>query len=227
MQVWIEHELIHEGAEAVVHTGEWMGQPAIRKHRRIRAWRHPDLDRKLTSTRLSNEARILLLMKRRGLSCPSIFDIDIDNGILVMQKIEGETLVDTLRDNSVGIDVKGVFTRLGEVLRELHRFRLTHGDITTTNIILQPSGEPILIDYGLGRLTFDTEPFGLDLHVLHECLQASHPDILGAMKHVVEGYAAIDEREGPPEKIEGGVLPSASEVLSRFEQIKTRVRYHG
>lgn len=227
MQVWVEEELLHEGAEAIVHSGRWMGRPAVRKHRRGRAWRHPDLDDRLVSTRLSMEARLLLQMQGRGLACPALYDIDIAGGTIVMQRIAGETLVDVLRDDPSGVDIESVFTALGRALRDLHRNRIGHGDVTTSNIILQPDGEPMLIDFGLGRLTFETEPFGLDLHVLHECIQASHPDIPDAMQHVITGYAEGDAMHGPPPPIEGGVLPSAAEVLDRFEQIKRRVRYHG
>lgn len=227
MQVWEEHELIHEGAEAVVHAGMWMGRPAIRKYRRPRAWRHPDLDSKLTQSRLSSEARLLLLLQRRGLPCPAVYDLDIENGVLVMGRIAGRSLVEILRDDCESIDADSVFEAVGAALRGLHRIRMSHGDTTTTNVILQPDNTPMLIDYGLGRLTFETEAFGLDLHVLHECLLASHPDVPQAMERVCAGYAGVDEQHGPPTPIDGGSLPGADEVLARFEQIKTRVRYHG
>ena len=37
-------ERLHLGAEAEVWSGTWFGRPAVRKQRRQRAWRHPDLD---------------------------------------------------------------------------------------------------------------------------------------------------------------------------------------
>ena len=52
---------------------------------------------------------------------------------------------------------------------------------------------------------------GLDLQVLNECLRASHPSIEGAIDRVVEGYRS-----------NGG-----EDVVTRFNDIRGRVRYHG
>ena len=57
MQVWEEECRLQGGAEAVVDAGLWLGRPAIRKERRPRAWRHPDLDARHTKRRMTSEAR--------------------------------------------------------------------------------------------------------------------------------------------------------------------------
>ena len=50
-------ERLYLGAEAEVWRGTWMGQPAVRKQRRLRSWRHPDLDDRLGRRRMLAEAR--------------------------------------------------------------------------------------------------------------------------------------------------------------------------
>ena len=35
----------------------------------------------------------------------------------------------------------------------------------------------VLIDLGLSSREYELEGFGIDLHVLHEILRASHPDV--------------------------------------------------
>ena len=54
--MWEPSELLHEGAEATVTAGKWMGKSAVLKMRRPRGYRHPDLDRRLTRSRLSVES---------------------------------------------------------------------------------------------------------------------------------------------------------------------------
>ena len=71
------------------------------------------------------------------------------------------------------------------------------------------------------------EGLGIDLHVLHEILRASHPDIQNAMDQVLEGYLELDNELGDAPEAPGGLPPSAKDVLKRLEQIMKRVRYHG
>ena len=82
-----------------------------------------------------------------------------------------------------------------------------------------------LIDFGLSQSTFEVESYGLDLHVLYECLQATHPDHPKAMQKIVDSYLEINS-EISEKSFEGGKIPTSNEVISRFEQIKGRVRYH-
>jgi tRNA A-37 threonylcarbamoyl transferase component Bud32 len=76
-------------------------------------------------------------------------------------------------------------------------------------------------------MEYELEGYGIDLHVLHEILGASHPNVKGAMELVLNGYSALDEKLGPAPKAPGGEVPSAKDILKRLEEIKTRVRYHG
>ena len=63
--------------------------------------------------------------------------------------------------------------------------------------------------------------------MVDEILGASHPDIEGAIEELLRGYTAEEERKGPPIEQTGGAVPTASEVLQRLENVRTRVRYHG
>ena len=118
---------------------------------------------------------------------------------------------------------KEIFHELGNILRKLHLCGTTHGDLTTTNIILNGK-KIVLIDYGLSQSTFEVESYGLDFHVLHECLQATHPMFPNAMEQIIESYLNLEE--SGLEEFAGGTIPTSKEVITRFEQIKGRVRYH-
>ena len=80
--MWIEEKKLHEGAEAIVTSGYWLGKPAIKKFRRPRKWRHPELDSRLTKSRLTSEVRTLLKLQQLDFPTPSIFNLDLKNGIM-------------------------------------------------------------------------------------------------------------------------------------------------
>ena len=103
---------------------------------------------------------------------------------------------------------------VGALIRRLHEEGVSHGDLTTHNILIDDSGNLSLIDFGLARFTPELEHMGLDLQVLNECLTASHSELDGAVDSMVKGY--LDTRNN-----------QAADVVSRFNAIRGRVRYHG
>ena len=211
--VWVPSEVLHEGAEATVTSGFWMGKPAVLKLRRPRGYRHPDLDRMLTRQRMSVEARVLGRLQLMDFPSPSLHDLDVEGGWMVLSRLGGRPLCDALRDGSAGLDeVRSV----GALIRRLHETGFSHGDMTTHNILVDGSGGLSLIDFGLARISPELEHMGLDLQILNECLTASHSEIGDAVEAMVEGYL-----EGGDEEF------GAKEVVSRFDDIRGRVRYHG
>jgi Kae1-associated kinase Bud32 len=224
MEAWIAGERLHLGAEAEVIAGTWHGRPAIQKTRRPRTWRHPDLDRTLTRRRMTNEVKLMIWLHAKGASIPPIWDVDFEEGCIIMARVEGRQLIDVLQEDGAS---DGLLHGVGIAIRSLHRNGVTHGDLSTNNILITPSGESRLIDLGLANMEYELEGYGIDLHVLHEILGASHPDVKDAMKMVLDGYLSLDEKLGPAPKAPGGEVPSAKDILKRLEEIKTRVRYHG
>ena len=221
-------ERLHLGAEAEVWSGTWFGRPAVRKQRRTRAWRHPDLDHRLGHRRMMSEARLMVRMQRAGIAIPVLYDLDPDAGTMVMQRMPGRPLIDVLRDNALPPSFKqSALTSTGAAIRNVHRLAITQGDLSTNNVLIDEEGHATLIDFGLAAVDYEVERFGIDLHVVDEILGASHPDIDGGIESLLAGYTAEEERQGPPMEQTGGAVPTASEVLQRLENVRTRVRYHG
>ena len=226
--VFQEGERLHLGAEAEVWSGRWMGRPAVRKLRRPRAWRHPDLDHRLGHRRMMSEARLLVRMHRAGLPVPALLDLDPEQGVMIMQMIPGRPLIEVLRDPKASREfLQRALESTGAAIRNVHRLAITHGDLSTNNVLIDEEGHAVLIDFGLAVIDYEVERFGIDLHVIDEILGASHPDIVGAIDHLLAGYLAEEMRLGPAEEQTGGAVPTAKEVLSRLENVRTRVRYHG
>ncbi len=141
---------LHLGAEAEVWSGTWMGRPAVRKHRRSRAWRHPDLEKRLGYRRMLSEARILIRIKGAGLPVPAVWDVDLESGRIIMEKMNGRPLIEILRDENVSQDeIHKALHNSGCAVRMLHRMAVTHGDLSTNNILIDEDCNSFLIDFGL------------------------------------------------------------------------------
>jgi len=211
--MWQQSEILHQGAEAIVISGYWMGVKAVLKMRNPRSYRHPDLDRRLTRQRLSVEVRVLDKLHSSELSCPSLLDVDLDKGWLLLSHIEGETLYDSLLSGKSGFEE---IRKLGKLIREMHNLGVSHGDLTTHNIMIDDCNSLSLIDFGLSKIAPEVEHLGLDLQVLNECLNASHHDFEGAIDVLIDGYLSSSDT----------FSPSGKEVIERFNSIRRRVRYH-
>ncbi len=216
IQMWNPDEVIHEGAEATVFGGFWMGNRAVLKVRRPRSYRHPDLDRRLTRQRLAAEARILSRLFSRGFPSPALMFLDHRRSSILMSRIEGSPLHDLLKSGEAG---PSQLTQLGGLIRSLHEVGVSHGDLTTHNVMVAPGGNLHLIDFGLSRQSPELEQLGLDLQVLNECLGASHSTIPDGMEIVCDGYLSGEGEESEAE--------TANDVVERFRKITGRVRYHG
>ena len=204
---WVGAEMLHQGAEAIVHAGTWMGEEAVLKQRQPRTWRHPDLDARLTKSRMSAEVRLLRRLHLAGIPVPVLLAIDSTDGWMITSRMPGVPLFEHLRNGGES----EMLEELGAMIRRIHATGISHGDLTTHNILWDAEHGLSIIDFGLSQITDDTEPLGLDLQVLNECLKASHPSIEDAIERVLAGYLN-----------EGG-----KDVVTRFNDIRRRVRYHG
>jgi serine/threonine protein kinase len=74
---------------------------------------------------------------------------------LVMEKIEGENLLEWLknRNNRPISERQAVdwLTQLANTLHEVHQQQLIHRDIKPSNIMIKPDGQLVLIDFGIAR----------------------------------------------------------------------------
>ncbi len=188
-----------------------MGIPAVLKVRRSRSYRHPDLDRRLVKQRLTVESKVISKLSALGFPCPSILLIDQNNSSILISRIRGSPLHDKLKKGKAGIPE---LRKLGHLIRRLHNLGISHGDLTTHNVMLSEEGDMHLIDFGLSRQSPELEHLGLDIQVLNECLGASHSTIPDAIETVSEAYLEEESEK-------------ARSVIDRFRKITGRVRYHG
>ncbi len=215
---WPSQRVGH-GAEALVERDAVLGREAVRKRRLPKSYRHPQLDRELRVRRAKLEAKLLREARRAGVPTPVVYEVDLGRGDLVMEHVTGPTLRTHLAGD--GVDARGVLEALGAAVARLHGAGLVHGDLTTSNAILNPSGSVVLLDLGLGERSREAEAHATDLHVLMEALEATHADLEGAWEHVLAGYVGGDGVE------EGGSGGGEARVraVEQLEEVLRRGRY--
>lgn len=246
----ISVEVISQGAEAVVFTTTQHPylptqiKPKLVKHtekyiikfRPPKKYRHPILDAQLTKRRTLAEARILQrLTTIPEVHTPSILAVDPRNGILWMEYI-GEPLpngkLSSLKNwlwqynedesSALSSDVMTILESVGREIGSLHLNDLIHGDLTSSNIVLQTSVdngtlEAFLIDFGLGSVSTLVEDKAVDLYVLERAILSTHPlysDYYN--KWLLEGYSSVYTGKQNSKKLK--------EVLNRYEDVRMRGR---
>ena len=89
-----------------------------------------------------------------------------------MSFIDGKKLSEHL-DNFKLEEQKEICREIGESVAKLHKNDIIHGDLTTSNMILQKE-KIYFIDFGLGYISRKTEDKAVDLYLLKQALEAKH-----------------------------------------------------
>lgn len=206
-------QVIRIGAEAIVSKLRWNGFDLISKHRVPKPYRIPELDRWIRDKRTIHEAKILVELKRAGVPAPAIILLDRSSSTIYMQYIKGIELKKAL-DGLDPVKIKKTAEKLGEIVGKMHLRRIVHGDLTTSNVILDEIGKIYLIDFGLSSMSDDVEELAVDIHLLDRSLESAHHKIRERfMKHFLLGYSKIVGRD------------RTLEILRKVKEIRMRGRY--
>ncbi len=206
---------VSRGAEAVLRKVDWWGFPALLKERDAKSYRPKALDDRLRRERTRTEARLLVDARRLGVRTPIIYDIDVARHRLILEELPGPTLRELLEDPNLPAEtLTRAVHAFGLALGRLHAGRITHGDLTSSNVLYPdgPTGAPAFLDLSMGTRSPGLEELGIDLHLVEEDLKALHPRSEGLVRAFHQGYA-----EGNPH--------GEKDVRARARAIRGRVRY--
>lgn len=231
--------LISQGAEALVfETTKHPFDPEITnneyiiKYRPHKRYRHPQIDKTLTKKRTVAECRCLVkLNSMNGINAPLLVASDPYNGYIWQTKV-GEQLPNGqfsslknflwMHNNDEDAylqTVQDVLMKVGQQIGILHNNQYIHGDLTSSNVVLQRNAESgtweaYLIDFGLSGYSTMVEDKGVDLYVLERAIMSTHS--LYAEKYnewIMQGYMDSFDSED-----------NLKQVLKRFEEVRQRGR---
>ncbi len=205
--------LIKRGAEASIFLEEWQGQKVIMKHRLPKKYRIRQIDQKIRSYRTLHESQLLHYAKEAGVSTPIIYMVDLADSNIIMEFIEGTQVKQILNDLSPE-ERQNLSEYIGELIGRLHIRNIIHGDLTTSNMVLNRNGNIIFVDFGLGEISVELELKGVDLHLMKRAFQSTHFCIAEeCFKAVLCGYTEIVGQK------------MAKKVINKIREIEGRGRY--
>jgi TP53 regulating kinase-like protein len=202
----------------------------ICKERFSKAYRHPDLDERLTKSRCRSEARVLdKCAKKSDIRVPEV--IRVEPPLLYIEYVEGPSLKSYLLDktNQPRVSFPILAKLMGEMIGKVHNLGVIHGDLTSSNMLtLGHTGEDdvensfrlVLIDFGLSKSTSSVEEQAVDLYVLERALESTHPDLPeNFFDMILKAYAGITNCESRNTE-----KKHQQTTLKRLEMVRQRGR---
>lgn len=234
-------QLITQGAEGRLYKTTYLSPdlPCALKYRPPKPYRHPILDARLTRARILAEARVLVKCRRDGVPVPAVYAVDESAGWLMMEWVEGvpvrvginawlgDRVEEEVAEKGNGkrdhAPLKDIMRRVGTAVGRLHKSGIVHGDLTTSNMMLRPTGNShvegrekvlegdiVLIDFGLATQSTSEEDRAVDLYVLERAFGSTHPRAESLFDEVLEAYRAT--------------FKQAPQVLKKLEDVRMRGR---
>lgn len=183
-----------QGAEAKLYITEFLGLKSIVKYRVPKPYRHPEYDKLFRYRRTVIEARIMSHLRIIGLNVPAIYFVDPDNGLIIMEHIDGHRLsdyLDRLREDEIAYYASS----LGKQTSIMHKNSIYHGDLTIANTIVSDN-KLYIIDFGLAGYSRDLEEYAIDIHLLSRSIEALYPELHNLfMNYFWKGYTNISGNE--------------------------------
>jgi len=202
-------EILGCGAEATVYRTNYLGREAVVKTRIPKGYRHPELDLRLRSSRTKHEAKVMIEARKAGVRTPVIYDIDIKKCDITMEFITGRKIKDIL--DSEPSKAKELCKKIGMTVARLHNAGISHGDLTTSNMILMPDGEICIFDLSLGTASAEIEDLGVDVHLLQRAFTSAHSGLEDELNVLMASYSKE--------------MKDSKNVLKRVDDIRGRARY--
>ena len=102
--------------------------------------------------RLEREAQVLASLNHPNIG--SIYGLEDIDGVraLVLELVEGPTLAERIERGPIPLEeALPIAKQMAEALSEAHENRLIHRDLKPANVKLTPSGDVIVLDFGLAK----------------------------------------------------------------------------
>ncbi|XP_037025489.1 EKC/KEOPS complex subunit bud32 [Bradysia coprophila] len=212
--------LLKQGAEAKLYISEFNSQKCLVKERFKKTYRLPEIDKQLSNERMKAESKSISRCQAAGILVPKVYHMNLNDRKIYMEYFE-RAITAKKYINDLDADSEGYLKRLGEtigrIVGEMHGNNIIHGDLTTSNILLNPKGEDfhdydmVFIDFGLAHYGHSTEDKGVDLYVLERALLSTHSSVPNLFEIILSSYKLHNEK-------------GAADVVTKFEDVRARGR---
>jgi len=198
----MKSKIIQQGAEAIIK----LENNKIIKDRIAKGYRLKILDKKLRKQRTKREAKILDKLKSL-LPVPKL--IKQEENILEIEFIKGKKLSENLDKEK---NKQEIIKQAGKQTATMHDNDIIHGDLTTSNMILQEKTNKLFfIDFGLSFVSQRIEDKAVDLHLIKQALEAKHYKFYKSLfSAFLKGYKKSKNYE---------------KTLKQLEKVESRGRY--
>lgn len=217
-RISLPDNLLAKGAESDIVKSQWFDGfegfdpiDVVVKKRLPKAYRIPEIDNKIRKLRTKSEAKILSHAKASGIITPILYDIDLVDKSITMSKIEGRIVKDIIDD--VTDDArKELSYRIGEYIADIHELDIIHGDLTTSNMLIDNNNQLVFIDFGLSYYSNLIEDKADDLLVLKKSIKSVDYDVaLETFNWILESYLEYSD--------------NSDDIRDKIEEIEHRGRY--
>jgi len=199
-------KMIAEGAEARI----FLEDGRIVKRRAAKHYRLRQIDEKLRKFRTRREAKLFQAFEKIGFPSPKMLGFSDKRMEIEMEFLPGKKIRDILSQKNC----RKICTEIGEKTGILHKNSIIHGDLTTSNFILNKKDSKIyFIDFGLSFFSHKIEDKAVDLHLIKQALEAKHfQNWEEHYKNILKGYKTSI---------------NFNKVLEQLKKVEARGRYKG
>jgi tetratricopeptide (TPR) repeat protein/predicted Ser/Thr protein kinase len=185
--------------------------------------------------RFEHEPELLALLQHRGIA--QVFGSGTVQGrpYFVMERIEGASLTEHARRAGLGVRERlALFARVCEAVQHAHAKGVIHRDLKPANILVDASGQPKVLDFGVARVT--------DSDLRLTTLRTDVGQLIGTLPYMSPEQAsgdpgAVDTRSDVyalgvvlyelladrlPRDLEGKLLPEAVRLLAESDPVPLR-----
>lgn len=228
---------MRRGAEASVYIGLYDKMPCLIKERTTKAYRHSELDRKITRQRMRAEQRGIARCEKAGIRVPQIYKVEMDTHKIYMEYLANTQTVKAFIDELANMEkmneeivlknLRKLCELIGLNIGKMHFNDIIHGDLTTSNILIEclEQAEPqltdptqlIFVDFGLSSYSHSIEDKAVDLYVLERALLTTHSQFEFLFDEILKFYQIAFAKE------ESNNI-DAKNVLNKLDEVRSRGR---
>ncbi len=177
--------------------------------------------------------------------------------VLLLEQVKGQPLSELVGQPFDVARFLAVASSLASTLAEIHRHNVIHKDLKPSNIILLPSGEACIIDFGTATLQRVEHVDAAPAHLVEGTLAYMSPEQTGRMNRTVDyrtdlyslgvtfyelltgilpfqGHDALEwfhahmaQQPRPPHKLLSSIPPAVSSIVMRLLAKVAEERYQG